>query len=490
MSVHKTHRGLVYTACALSATLAPTVVGQTFSSDPFASPITHDGTIVQTRKVATLPLINGHVVKMNRLESPYDGSGRVFVNGQRGKIFVVTPGAEPALPQATQFLDVANFPGYDDRLTISFEGGLQSFVFHPDYASNGKFYTFHSIRRTTAIAPDFSVRGGTTDAFNIILNEWTDPTPADNIYDGGLPREVLRIGNPGDGHFGGGLAFNRNTQPGDDDYGNLYITLGDAGFPGDRFNTGQDTTAINAAILRIDPLGNNGVNGQYGVPADNPFVGTPGMFDEWYAYGVRNTQHLAFDTGGDQKAWFADIGSGVIEEINVLEPQANYGWSEREGSFEFVSAPGGGNPGVVGLNPASPAFTDPVAEYDHSEGFAITGGYVVRVPGFDLDGRYLFGDLVKGRVFAFDVDPLPAGGQAAIAEVLLTDESGSVVGDFLDLLQTQNPAITRADLRFGTDESGNYYLINKQDNTIRALVIPEPATAALSLLALAATRRR
>ncbi|MEM8784186.1 MAG: PQQ-dependent sugar dehydrogenase [Planctomycetota bacterium] len=435
------------------------------TSDPFPEAVEPDGTVVQTRKVATVPSASGPA-RLNRLVSPYDGSGRVFVNDQRGQLYVVTPGDASDLPAAELFLDLNDFPISGQTPRVTFEGGFQSFTFHPEFAGNGKFYTFHTVRGRNA-TPDFDVTGN--DAFNILVNEWTDPTPGDNVYDGAAPRELLRIGSPGDGHFGSALAFNHHAQPGDADYGNLYVSIGDTGFPADRFDTGQDRNNLSASILRIDPAGTNGVNGRYGVPDDNPFLDDGDVFDEVFALGVRNPQSLTFDpeTG---RGFFADIGSGVVEEVNLLTPGANYGWSEREGPFGFVPGPGGDPSDVVDLTPTPAGFTDPIAAYDHDEGFAITGGPVVRNAASALNGRYLFGDLVRGRLFTINADDPSAGGIDGIREVLLTDETGTVEGDFLDLLQAENASITRADLRFGEDEFGNLYLINKQDSTIRVLV--------------------
>lgn len=453
-------------AVATSA-VTPTGWAATTTSDPYVDPIIFEGAVLKAVEVATVPTFGGVAARMNRLNSPYDGSGRVFINDQRGQLYVVSPDATGTPPQAQLFMDLNNIPDYNARLALSFESGFQTFTFHPEFATNGKFYTFHTSRRNNNPAPDFTVTGN--DLFHIVINEWTDPTPANNIYDGGTPREVLRVGNPGDGHFGGAMVFNRTAAPGDADYGLLYITLGDAGFPGDRFDTSQDNAVLNASILCIDPSGTNGVNGQYGIPSDNPFATTGGQLPEVYATGIRNTQSLSFDSAGDHAGYFADIGSGVIEELNLLTAGANYGWSNREGEFGFVSPPGRDVPGVVELTPTPTGFTDPIAAYDHSEGRAIAGGYVVRDPSLPIDGHYLFGDLFEGRLFATELDPLPTGGQDSIQEVFIIDENGAAPGSLLDLMQQQNPELTRADLRFGTDEFNRYYLINKQDNVVRLL---------------------
>ena len=158
----------------------------------------------------------------------------------------------------------------------------------------------------------------------------------------------------------------------------------------------------------------------------------------------------------------ADIGQANIEEINVGAAGANYGWSEREGTFvvdhddedEFHALP---------PDDALQGFTYPVAQYDHDEGDAIVGGFVYRgelVP--DLYGKYIFGDLVRGRIFYVDVDDLVPGRQATINELTLLRNGVEIT--LLALLGDDY----RADLRFGLDEDGEIYVLTKRDGMIRA----------------------
>lgn len=164
-------------------------------------------------------------------------------------------------------------------------------------------------------------------------------------------------------------------------------------------------------ILRIDPSGSNSANGQYGIPADNPFVGQSGFVDEIYAYGLRNPYRFSIDSlTGDM--YIADVGQNDIEEIHLGVAGANYGWNLKEGSFCFD--PNGNDAGFVtvcepGQVPAD--LVDPIAEYDHDEGTAIIGGFVYRgesIPA--LQGRYIFGDWARtflgnnGRLFYLDED--------------------------------------------------------------------------------------
>ncbi len=117
-----------------------------------------------------------------------------------------------------------------------------------------------------------------------------------------------------------------------------------------------------------------------------------GVRPEIWAYGFRNPWQLAFDnkTGA---LWMADVGQDLQEEINLVKKGGNYGWRRREGSYPF---------GNVSSDVAS---IDPLWEYDHQVGKSITGGPVVRggtIP--EIEGCYLYGDFVSGRLWALGVE--------------------------------------------------------------------------------------
>jgi len=167
-----------------------------------------------------------------------------------------------------------------------------------------------------------------------------------------------------------------------------------------------------------------------------------------------------------------DIGQSNIEEVNLGVRGGNYGWPVREGTF--VTDTVKGYP-LYALPPddAKHGFTYPVAQYDHIDATtslgkaAIAGGYVYRgtaVPA--LAGRYLFGDIVRGRVFHVPVTDLKLGSQATIQELRLLRHGAPVT--LLDLVGPSSPP-GRVDLRFGQDESGEIYIVTKQDGKIRKL---------------------
>ncbi len=320
-----------------------------------------------------------------------DGSGRALIFDQVGVIRVVSGGSLLATP----FLDisarlVALSPGYDER-------GLLGAALHPAFAANGRLYTYTS--EPVSGAGDFSL--GVAANHQSVVAEWV-VSGNPNLVDTASRREILRIDQPQSNHNAGAMHFGPD--------GLLYIALGDGGGAHDTAaghgaaGNGQNINTIHGSIIRIDVDGGGtlSANGQYGIPAPNPFVGTAGV-DEIFAYGFRNPYAFSFDAQTGE-LYAADVGQGAIEEVNIVIAGGNYGWRVKEGSFYFNTA--GYVTDVPQVEPVPPDLIDPIAEYDHDEGLAVVGGFVVRnsaVPG--LDGRYVFGDFAtsfsspSGRLF-------------------------------------------------------------------------------------------
>jgi hypothetical protein len=229
-------------------------------------------------------------------------------------------------------------------------------------------------------------------------------------------RVLLRIDQPQPNHNGGGLVFDAD--------GLLYLGIGDGGGANDNSGgvdaasdghtnggggNGQDRTNVYGNVLRIDPLGDDSANGQYGIP-DNPFVDDEeGWLDEIWAWGFRNPYRLAFDAAGD--LWAADVGQGQREEIDRVAPGGNHGWPYLEGTR--VNRAGG------------PAGTiAPIGEYTHADGTAVLGGYFydgTAIPA--LAGRYLFGDFRDdGLAQLYEMDPTTG----AIGELVLLAGSATL----------------------------------------------------------------
>jgi len=313
-----------------------------------------------------------------------DGSGRVFVVEQAGRIRVLDN--DEGVTSFVTFLDITSSVSDSGN-----EEGLLGLAFAPDYETSGEVYVHYSVANP---------RRSRISRFG--LSE--DPDQADEASE----EVVLEVPQPFANHNGGAVEF------GPDGY--LYIALGDGGSGGDPLGHGQDTTTLLGSILRIDV---NGTTHLYGIPPDNPLVGaTDGSREEIWAYGLRNPWRMSFDPVTD-RLWVGDVGQGEYEEIDLIEGVGNYGWNTMEG-FHCFSPP-------TGCNQAG--LTLPVAEYDHSEGCSVTGGHVyrgTRVPA--LTGAYLYGDYCSGRIWALRHDGNQVTDQALLLDTSLQIASFGVDG--------------------------------------------------------------
>jgi len=465
---------IIVAAFLMASTVAPACAQMT--DDPFPSPIasTEDIIRVSFTEFASIPDIEGEPARvMILVDEP--GTRRMFVNDMRGPLYTVSYDGQTV----REYIDID-----DSRWAVAVEAGrrevgFQSFALHPQFGEPGtggygRFYTWTDTRNTGS-TPDFRPNGG-DDTHDTILLEWTARSPGAATYDGGPPRELLRIEQPFRNHNAGQVGFNPLASLGDADFGLLYITLADGGSGGDPLNMAQDLTSPFGKMLRIDPLGSNAANGEYGVPAGNPFAGGGhgGALGEIYAYGLRNAQRFAWDpTNGNM--FVSDIGQNIVEELSLVTAGANLGWNDWEGSFEFI-----GRSAVSLVNPrGDPTVTYPVAEYAQSDPLltsrvAATGVHVYRsrtIP--QLTNLVLWGDMPGGEIFYLQADDLPNGGQQSIRRVLLND--GGEAKTLLQLVQEKNveqgkSPSARADLRFGSGPDEQVLILNKQDGVIRLLV--------------------
>jgi hypothetical protein len=458
---------------ALTALLvAPPLLAQT-TRDPFPSSIPVEGAlVVGVAELAAIPDADGQAARMMLLvDEPV--TGRLFVNDMRGPLYTVSHDGRTV----ARYLDVDD-PTWGVGVEAGGrERGFQSFALHPDFgrpgsAGFGRLYTWTDTRDNRTPA-DFRPGGGENSHHTVLL-EWRAEDPTAAAYDGGPPREILRLEQPFGNHNAGHLAFHPLASPGDPEYGLLYVGVADGGSGGDPLGLGQSLASAFGKILRIDPLGSNGANGEYGVPADNPFVGASGgALGEIWALGMRNPQRFGWDPATG-RMFVADIGQNTVEEVSPVTAGANLGWNVWEGSFRY-----GGREGVeVGGARADAGMTYPVAEYAHGDPLlpgraAVTGIVVVRGDALpQLRDRVLFADFPSGEIFAFDADAPPEGGNQGLRRVLLTD--GGEAKTFLQLVQEKNAAqgrepASRADLRFGVGADGRVFLLDKYDGTIRVL---------------------
>jgi glucose/arabinose dehydrogenase len=289
-----------------------------------------------------------------------DGSGRLFVAEQAGRIRIVRDGTLVERP----FLDIT------ERIRSGGERGLLGLAFHPAYPADPRIFVNYTDREGNTVIASFPVTA-------------TDPDVADP--DG--ETIVLRIRQPFANHNGGALAFGPD--------GMLSIATGDGGSAGDPQKNGRRLDTLLAKILRIDVDGQGGPGGPYGIPAGNPYVAVANARPEIWLTGLRNPWRIRFDRAtGD--LWIGDVGQGTAEEIDVARAGVgglDYGWNAMEGFHCYPPGDGCDQNG----------FTLPLAEYGHDLGCAVIGGVVVRDQRQGrLDGGYLFGDSCSDNLWLMD----------------------------------------------------------------------------------------
>src|SRR5262245_44128197 len=486
--------------------------GAPITSNPIPAPITKGSIAVESRDVVRLPDTRGlrpadqDVVPAGwaRVSFVRDlPDGRRFVNDSRGFLYLLDRDNKP-----TVYANVgAAFPyAIYNRL----ESGFIGFDFHPEFAKNGLFYTVHGERgKENPATPNFIPPGFTSAdvTYHNVITEWHATNPAANTFEG-TRRELLRVGHivANLTHPMGDVEFNPAAKPGSPDYGLLYTSGSDLGFSnggGPHQSNPSQTQRLDTvvgAVLRIDPRspsvskGTKGL-GDYTIPAINKFAadGDPKTLGEIYAYGFRNTHRLSWDLT-DGTMFGSDIGMNNIEEINIIHEGRNYGWMKREGLFENgVTRPGGALnqlyplPADILSGQRKDEFTYPVAMYDHSEGQAVSGGFAYHGRIAALRGKFVFGDIVRGRLFVADLAAMKKADDgipqtvAPIEEVQLytRDARGNRTYVTLrELIEATNGAtVPRADLHISRSRDGELFITSRQDGTVRMLVPESGGTA-------------
>jgi len=385
---------------------------------------------------------------------------RLFISDLRGTLFeIIEQKPYPYLIISEFIQEFIDAPGLGS--------GLGSFAFHPDFESNGLLYTTHTEPSKTKKA-DFAVSSEVKSRLQWVLSEWKTKTPTAPTFTG-QQRELMRVDMVTQIHGFQELTFNPNAKPNTPDYGLLYLGIGDGGaaLAGHPELCGTKNR-IWGSVIRIDPKGSNSENGRYGIPESNPFAHKEGL-GEIFCYGFRNPHRISWEQGGTQKILISNIGQHSIEEVNLGRKGAHFGWPFREGSFVFdVNA----NPELV-YTPTDKEreamFHDPVIQYDHDEGNAVSGGFVYKndqIP--SLKGNYLFGDIARGTLFLTPLVEIEKGKQASIQKIGL--ELNGEKTSFISIRPNE-----RVDLRFGQDSGGELYLFTKSNGKVyRVIDFREP----------------
>ncbi len=269
-----------------------------------------------------------------------DGSGRLFVLEQGGRVRVVRDGN---LSRGT-FLDVSK------RISSGGERGLLGLAFSPDYAVSGTFYV------------NYTDKGGDTVIARFIADDPASDTP--NLSG---PTAVLRVPQPFANHNGGCIVFEPRTS-------RLWVGMGDGGSGGDPGDRAQDRGELLGKMLVLDFS-----------KSDTP---KPQVIQR----GVRNPWRFSFDRA-TRDLWIGDVGQNAWEEIDfvVLDEVdgVNWGWRRWEGNHAYPS----------GSTSSRSRMRFPVAEYGHDVGRSVTGGYVYRGTAYPaLVGTYLYADFEAGWI--------------------------------------------------------------------------------------------
>ena len=379
---------------------------------------------------------------------------RLFIADLRGVLFEILEGNPQPFLDMNQWIN-----NFIDRPGLG--SGLGSFAFHPEFESNGLLYTTHTEPANTQKA-DFAVPEGVKSTLQWVLSEWKMEDSNAKKFSG-TRRELFRVDMVSGIHGFQDLTFNPTATRGSSDYGLLYLGIGDggaalAGFP----EICQNETSIWGSVIRIDPSGNNSKNKNYGIPKDNPYANEPNTVVEIWCRGFRNPHRMAWTSNGE-KMVVSNIGQHSVEEVNLVVKGGDFGWPTREGSFLFDV-----NANLEMVYPIAQEergnFLDPVIQYDHDEGNAVSGGYFYWGDNIlSLKGKYVFGDIARGTIFIANEDQLKQGKTTPLQKVNL------VVNGTPISLQEIRPN-ERVDLRFGQDHKGELYVFTKSNGKVYRVV--------------------
>ncbi|GAB4017150.1 hypothetical protein GCM10028808_47810 [Spirosoma migulaei] len=460
------------------------------------------------------------------------GGKRFFVNDLNGPLYILNK-------QTKQLTPYLNFNGSGDHAGLfpkfaastGYASGLMNFVFDPDYARNGIFYTLHMENATTpdesaipkpGVLPGLNLAGYTTTpalakptvasdarfARELVIVEWTDRQLGNMTFEG-TAREVFRLYVPGLFHPLNEITFNPAARPGDPDWRVMYLGIGDAGTgerPGPMRLHAQRLDTYQGKILRIIPTLSDHVstskvseNGRYRIPNDNPFVSVEGARKEIWAYGLRNPHRLTWyvDPARPREPVLLAFNIGLVswETVAIIKKGANYGYPFREGTQSMSASNGMGALPADDVLPVQVSDTVThgtvkptyaVIAYPHTPGGgdAIANGFVYRgkrIPA--LKETLVFGDITTGRIW-----------YANMKDVLAADDSNPLTMAPLHELGTRvralseetyrrrggrNPSLPgrgavagagRIDLRLAEDNDGELYVLTKGDGMIRAFI--------------------
>ncbi|KAK7354125.1 hypothetical protein VNO80_19583 [Phaseolus coccineus] len=369
---------------------------------------------------------------LNMVAHP-DGSNRAFFSNQMGKVWLATlpeegSGGTIALDESSPFVDLT------DQVYFDTQFGMMGMAFHPDFAKNGRFFASFTCDKSKwsgcngrcSCNSDVNCDPSKLDTdhgaqpcqYQTVIAEYSANSTGSqpSSVESAKPTEVRRIftmGLPFSSQHGGQILF------GPDD-GYLYLMMGYGGGVGDPYNFAQNKKSLLGKIMRLDidnipsaaEISKLGLWGNYSIPNDNPFSEEKDLQPEIWALGMRNPWRCSFDAERPSYFLCADVGQDLYEEVDLITKGGNYGWRVYEGPYLFhpTQSPGG-NTSVGSINPIFPITGYNHSELNKNEGSAsITGGYVYRSTTDPcMTGRYLYGDLYAGAIWAATEEPQNSG---------------------------------------------------------------------------------
>jgi len=357
------------------------------------------------------------------------GTTKLVVWEREGRVYWFENDADATTK--TLVLDVSEqCQGWDDS-------GFLGLAFHPNFAINRHVFVWYNFT-TGPVLGNPNTRPPTFTANRNRLSRFT--LDANGVALPGSETVFIDQNCQSVWHNGGGIFFHPES-------GLLYFTNGDDAVGS---NNQTITGGLFSGVFRIDvdqrggdishapprqPA--NGVTANYFIPNDNPFVGQPGVLEEFYAIGLRSPHRMTHDPVSD-RIFIGDVGAGAREEISVIEPTdppaLNFQWNVIEGLNGDLTPP------YLGVNKR------PIIDYTHSEGIAVIGGYVYRGAEFaaDLGGKYLFGDNGSKRIWVLNESTTPATKQ--LLATMPTGTGPNSGNDYVGLSS------------FGLDANGELYL--------------------------------
>jgi mono/diheme cytochrome c family protein len=301
------------------------------ATERLAEPVAKSGLVIETQDYITIPPSSDKMprTRIATMRPHPAGDGSLMVSDQRGLIYKVKDG------KVSTFLDlrplVENFVNEPGLGT-----GLGSFAFHPEYLSNGLIYITHT-EAFKGKKADYEYPDSIKVALQWVVSEWKTDDVKREVFEG-KRRELIRMNVPNNVHGTQDIGFAPVLDKNDEDYGMLYIGTGDGGSTiSGHPELCHNLNSLLGTIIRIDPLGRNSANGNYGIPPSNPFAASPdtNVRKEIYAYGFRNPHRLSWNMTNGKRLFSTEVGEANFEEVNVIVKGGDYGWNIQEGNLAF-----------------------------------------------------------------------------------------------------------------------------------------------------------